>query len=117
MVYYVLLLINVFLGVSGQFLIKSGVNGAEFASSPFVNIFKALFTPLVFTGFVLYGISSLLWIMILKNIPLSIAYPTLSLGYIAVLIISYLYLGETLTLYNVFGSLLIIVGVALLFIK
>ena len=78
---YLLLVINIFLSVGGQFFLKHGVNSLTYQFN-LPNLPKILFTPYVFLGFFLYGVSSILWIYILKNIPLSVAYPALSLGYI-----------------------------------
>lgn len=117
MIYYALLIVNVFLGVTGQFLIKSGVNANKDIATGLVGVFKLLLTPSVFAGFFLYGLSSLLWIAILRNVPLSIAYPTLSIGYIAIVALSYFYLGEPINFYNILGTFLIIGGVSLMFVK
>ena len=101
MIPYLLLFINIFLSVAGQYFLKYGVSSI---SIPFnlLNLPRIVFSPFVFLGFFLYGLSSILWIYILKNIPLSVAYPTLSLGYIIVLFVSYKYLGEILNTQNIF---------------
>lgn len=116
MVPKVLLIINVFLSVSGQYFLKSGVSKIDVPFT-FLNIPKILFTPMVFFGFFLYGISSIIWIYILKQLPLSIAYPTLSIGYVVVLFISWKFLGESIGLFNILGVILIVAGVSLLFAK
>lgn len=116
MIPYILLFINIFLSVAGQYFLKFGVTSLTYKFS-LVNLPKILFSPYVFLGFALYGVSSILWIYILKNIPLSVAYPTLSLGYVLVLFLSARLLNENITLANYLGVFLIIVGVRLLFIK
>ncbi len=112
----ILLIINVFLSVSGQYFLKSGVSKIDI---PFtvLNIPKILFSPMVFLGFFLYGISSIIWIFILKQLPLSIAYPTLSLGYVIILFVSWKFFGESIGLFNILGVILIVAGVSLLFAK
>ena len=113
----ILLVCNVFLSVSGQYFLKYGVNSLKNTQFNLVNLPKILFSPYVFLGFALYGISSIVWIYILKNLSLSVAYPALSIGYILVLFISYKFLGETVGVYNVIGVILIMLGVTLLFAK
>jgi drug/metabolite transporter (DMT)-like permease len=112
----IILLANVFLGVTAQYFLKLGVTKTTIPFS-LINIPKLLFQPYVFFGFFLYGISSIIWIYILKNLPLSIAYPALSLGYILVLFISWKFLGENIGPLNILGVTLIVAGVSLLFIK
>jgi len=110
------LFFNIFLGVAAQYSLKLGVLKIDI---PFnlTNLPKILFSPLVFLGFFLYGVSSILWIYILKNLPLSVAYPTLSIGYILVLFVSWKFLGESVGPINIVGVILIISGVGLLFLK
>lgn len=112
----IILFINIFLGVAAQYSLKLGVSKLDINFS-LLNLPKILFSPLVFLGFFLYGISSILWIYILKNLPLSIAYPTLSLGYILILFVSWKFLGESIGPMNIVGVFLIVVGVSLLFLK
>lgn len=116
MLSYILLFVNVFISVGGQYFLKYGVNSLTIPFTLY-NLPRIITNPFVFSGFGLYGISSILWIYILKNVPLSIAYPTLSLGYIIVLFISYKYLNESITFYNIVGVVLIVLGVRLLFVK
>lgn len=116
MIAKLLLIVNIFLGVAGQFFLKTGVTSINI---PFTlaNLPKILFSPMVFLGFFLYGVSSIVWIYILKNLPLSVAYPTLSLGYVVILFISYKFLGEHIGPLNIIGVFLIVSGVSLLFLK
>lgn len=113
----ILLLVNVCLSVSGQYFLKYGVNSLKGVPFNLQNLPKILFSPYVFLGFFLYGVSSIIWIYILKNLSLSIAYPALSIGYVLVLFISWKFLGESVGLLNIVGIVLIIAGVSLLFAK
>ena len=53
----------------------------------------------------------LLWLVVLKQINLSLAYPYISFSFVAILIISYFWFGESLTIYKIIGCLLIIIGI------
>lgn len=115
-----MLLVNVLLGSIGQVLIKYGVNqlpkahaAASFMAS-LLSAFKGIFTPYVFLGFCVYAISSVLWIRILTQVKLSVAYPTISLGYVIIIAISALVFHEKVPWIAIAGVLFICLGVSLI---
>ena len=114
---FFLLLLNVAFVVSGQTLIKQGVNKiGNFATMPYVTFFTKAFTsPAVLSGIFLYVVSTFLWLMILSRVNLSIAYPALSMGYLVIIFISWVFLKETISIYQIIGVLLIIGGLYLIF--
>ncbi len=116
---FLLILVNIFLAICGQLTTKIGINKiGSFSSMPIQTfIFKCLTSPLVILGFGLYFFSALIWFMVLSRINLSVAYPTLSLGYILILITSAIFLKEPIGLAKIMGSLLICAGVFLIFRK
>ena len=59
----------------------------------------------------LYGVATLLWIMILQKVPLSLAYPFAALGFVIVPLASWLLMGETLSPLYCAGIALIIAGI------
>jgi multidrug transporter EmrE-like cation transporter len=117
-----MLLINVMMGSVGQILIKKGadklhaVHAAQGFLASMFNSFKGIFTPLVFLGFCVYAVSSVLWIRILSTpgMKLSFAYPTISLSYVVVVILSAVFLGDRVPWIAVAGLLLICGGVSLI---
>ena len=54
-----------------------------------------------------------MWILGLSRIPVSVAYPMLSVGYIVNAVLAYLLFGESLTAQKMVGIGFIIVGVFL----
>ena len=54
------------------------------------------------------------WLIALSKIELSVAYPMLSVGYVLLMILSYFLLNETITVYKVIGTLLVVAGVTLI---
>ncbi|MGC9610761.1 MAG: EamA family transporter [Minisyncoccia bacterium] len=87
----------------------------NFSAMPFLTfLIKSFTAPLVIIGISLYVVSAVLWLMLLSRINLSVAYPALSLSYIVVLLISWFYLKETVSIYQFIGVALIIVGVYLI---
>ena len=119
---YTLALIAVFIGSIGQIILKIGTNNYpgsitnNFYSS-FSSFLKILFFPQIFIGLSCYAVSALLWIIVLSHLEVSKAYPILGLSYIFVLLLSFFFLGESLTLTKILGSLLILFGVVLISLK
>lgn len=110
-----LVLVCVALGVAGQLSLKHGIKAL--AARPGLEmglLAQAVLQPYVWLGLALYGISALLWLLVLARAPLSVAYPMLSLGYVAVAILSRLLFAEPLTAAKLLGILLVCFGVALL---
>jgi multidrug transporter EmrE-like cation transporter len=70
-------------------------------------------SPSFWTGMVCYGASLCVWLAALSKAPVSTAYPMLSLGYVAVAVVSVLWLGESLSVPKVLGIALICAGVIL----
>ncbi len=54
------------------------------------------------------------WILALRRIELSLAYPSTSASYALIAVASYLFFDESLTINRVFGIGLIVVGVAIM---
>jgi multidrug transporter EmrE-like cation transporter len=69
--------------------------------------------PLFFAGF-FYLISIALWLHGLSKMDLSKAYPFQSLGYVLVFFCSYLFLGEKISVAQLFGLAIICAGILVL---
>lgn len=102
------------LAVIGQIFLKRGILSSTL-SPTLPSIFKTLLTPLVFFGFFLYGLSSIIWLFVLQKFPLSVAYPAASLAYIMIILLSWGIFKEPLGLNKILGCFLIIIGVYLIF--
>lgn len=113
---YLILALDIILSVTGQFFLKYGINSLGELEGKDL-IVKAILNPFVWVGMALYGCGMLTWFAVLSKFDLSVAYPALSLGYILVMFISWQFLGETITVQKIFGTLLIIGGVILMFVK
>jgi multidrug transporter EmrE-like cation transporter len=111
----ILLFVCILLGVIGQLALKRGINAvAPRFSDPLPLILHSLLNPLVILGFALYGIASVLWILVLSKLPLSIAYPAISVGYVLILLFSWFYLNEPLTINRIVAVALISIGFIML---
>jgi multidrug transporter EmrE-like cation transporter len=86
----------------------------------YVKVFSflgSLMDPYILLGYMCALISSVLWIVALKKVPLSIAYPFLSLPMVFVMLASYYIFQETLGFYKILGAILIITGIILIGVK
>jgi undecaprenyl phosphate-alpha-L-ara4N flippase subunit ArnE len=62
----------------------------------------------------LLGVAMLLWLLVLQRVPVSQAYPMLSLNFIFVALAGRILWRERLTLRQIAGTLLVVTGVALM---
>ena len=112
-----LILTSVFLGVVGQLSMKKGMSYlgpiSLNLSTLFVNLTRMLTSPFVLFGLFLYAISAVLWLAVLSRVQLSYAYPMISIGYVLILILSWVFLNERLVYLRILGVLLICCGVFL----
>lgn len=100
----------ILLGVVGQLLLKSGAQGVETIEQQFLN-------PLTITGFGIYVVSGLLYVISLKNIPVSLAFPSVAAGYGLVAIAAHYFWKEPLGLQQAGGIALICAGLLVLHTK
>lgn len=101
-----LVLMGLFASVASLFLKKSTAGG--------LSVRSLLGSLYFYLGGVLYVLSALLNLYLLKRLPYSIVVPLGSLTYIWTLIIAHKFLGETITRRKMAGLLLIIIGVGMI---
>ena len=70
-------------------------------------------TPAFWAAITAYGLSVLVWIVGLSRVPVSQAYPMLSLGYVVNAFLAWWLLGEALTLQRVAGIGVVMAGVVM----
>lgn len=109
---FLLLVICALIGAVGQYLFKAGALLPVLETTKFWTVWLQ---PATILGFAFYSIGALLYISVLKRVPLSIAYlPTIALNTLFVVLIGRIYFKEPLTSSQVGGILFIIIGVILL---
>jgi multidrug transporter EmrE-like cation transporter len=112
---YILLLIGVVLNAFASLFIKAGMNklGAFSFDVPslFHMGFKVALSPFFLLGLSCYVISLMIWVLVLSRLPVSVAYPMVSIGYVINAFLAYLWLGEDLSLMRVVGIMIICIGV------
>ncbi len=114
---FALVLTGVLLNASAQLLLKAGTNAVGHFEFHFSNAIpvgmKIAFQPYILGGMACYAVSLVVWIMALSRVPVSIAYPMLSIGYVINAVIAYYWLGEPLSMQKMLGIGIIIIGVVL----
>ncbi|WP_084040344.1 SMR family transporter [Demequina sp. NBRC 110053] len=112
------LLAGVALNAGAQLLLKAGTTALGEtlfrADAVLGSVARIVFQPLILTGLVCYVVSFGLWIAVLSKAPFSVAYPMLSLGFVANALVAAAVFGEPLTVMKVAGIGLIVVGVFVL---
>jgi len=110
-----LVLAGVLLNAAAQLLLKAGTNriGAfDFSVANIVPVgMKVAASPFVLGGLACYAISVVVWILALSRVPVSVAYPMLSIGYIVNAAAAWFLFGESLAAQKLVGIGFIIVGV------
>src|SRR5262249_15832284 len=112
---YGLLFFGVLLNAVAQLMLKAGmqrIGHFEFVWANVVPIGLQIVTNFyIFTGMVCYGVSILVWLMVLSRLEVSVAYPMVSLGYILTAVAAWNWFGEALSPMRVAGIAVIILGV------
>jgi drug/metabolite transporter (DMT)-like permease len=70
--------------------------------------------PAFWAALFAYGISVLVWVVGLSRVPVSQAYPLLSLGYVVNALLAWWLFGEILTATRIAGIGIVIIGVILI---
>ncbi len=104
--FYVALAAGVLLGVGGQVLLKSGASGET--------LLQQFLAPQSIIGLALYFAAALCYMYALRKIPVSIAFPSVSLSYVLVALLGFWLYGEPITVSKLAGIALVCCGVFLI---
>jgi multidrug transporter EmrE-like cation transporter len=112
---FALILAGVLLNAAAQLLLKAGTTAVGHFEFHLDNVLpvgmKLAFEPHILGGLACYVVSVVVWIMALSRVPVSIAYPMLSIGYIVNAFAAYFLFGETLAGQKLLGIGFIVIGV------
>jgi undecaprenyl phosphate-alpha-L-ara4N flippase subunit ArnE len=97
-----------FLIAAGQVLFK--LTSASTGGLDAKGLTGLALNPLFLAALALYGFGTVVWIFVLKQVPLTIAYSFMGLTFCFVPLMAQLFLGEALTLRYFLGVALIIGG-------
>src|SRR5256885_15833739 len=73
MIYYVVLGVGILAGIAGQMLLKAGADAPTLVTQ--------ILRPSTLAGLALYGSAAFLYIFAFRKIPVSVAFPSVSLSY------------------------------------
>ena len=114
----VLLLPAIFTSTTGELLLKHGINQVgrfEFnAHGLRTALPRIILNPFIVLGFIGFGGGAVFWLAVLSRVPLSIAYPTLALSYLIVVVEAWWLLKERVTWQRMLGVAIIVGGVIII---
>lgn len=114
---YLLIFLTIFLTVYGQLVIKWQVNMAGQLPTNLITkieyALNILLNPWTISALIAYFMAVISWIFAITKIPLSYAYPFMSLSFVLVTVFSNFFLNESITNFQKIGLFLIVLGVAL----
>ena len=106
-IHYLSLALAILLGIGGQLLLKSGALASATLLAQFTN-------PLTMLGFAIYVAAAFLYIVALKGLPVSVAFPSVAASYAIVAVLAHFLWDEPYGLPQIAGLALIGGGVALI---
>lgn len=105
--YYTSLAAAILLGIAGQIALKSAANGSATVLAQFLD-------PLTMIGLGVYVFAALCYILALKRIPVSVAFPSVAASYAIVAVLAHLLWNEPFGWPQIAGIVLIGGGVLLI---
>ena len=114
----VLILVAVVISVIGQVSLKVGMNqvgaiDADSLARPMETLLQVFSIPPVWLGLGCYGVSALLWLVVLSHLDLSYAYLMLASMYVLIPLVSWLFLGEHIPPMRWLGMIVVVLGVVI----
>lgn len=115
----IILFIAIAMGAVGQIAMKAGMNRVMEKSGgdlgPIIKALPRIFTDIfVLAGVTIYVLSTVLWLWVLSKVPLSFAYPCISISYIIIIIAGKWVFKERIDKWKIAAIVLILLGVAAL---
>jgi len=115
---YFFIAMTVLLTVFGQLVLKWQIELAgplpETVSGKLGFLLDAVRNPWIVVGLTAAFGASLFWMLALKKLPLSTAYPFTASGFVLILIFAVVVLGEPMTIAKMIGTALIVSGIAIM---
>jgi drug/metabolite transporter (DMT)-like permease len=113
-----ILFVSVVFAFGGQLMLKSAMNeighiGVQELGSPGSTVARAAREPRLWTGLGLFGVSALFWLVVLSRVPLSVAYPSVGMSYVFVVLFSRLWLHEHVPPLRWVGASIVVVGIVI----
>lgn len=115
---YILLIVALTLNASANVLMKIGAshsNKAAIANNFLEKIFILIKNPYLLFGILLFGLNIIFYFLALTKIKLSIAYPLMTAGGLLIIsVVSVLLFKESISAIQIFGIILLVLGIILI---
>ncbi len=114
---YGIVVLSVTFNAMAQLLLRvamMGFNTTSPSQSLVSRMLALAFSPSLMGGLVLFGFSILAWLVVLSRLPVSIAYPMASLGYVVAAVLGVVILREPVHVLQIVGIVVICLGVGLI---
>ena len=98
---------------AGQVLFKLAATSLQ-PGGGLLDIAASAVNPYMGVALVVYGLATGLWVYVLRDLPLSVAYPFVALSFAVVPVLGWLLLGETLSARYFVGLCLIVAGIGVM---
>jgi multidrug transporter EmrE-like cation transporter len=109
---YLILTLAIFFNAFANILIKIGMLKIGREGELLKLLFKAILHPAIIFGIFSFVLALGAYGYTLSHINLSIAYPIMtSLGFLIVILVSWIFLKESITIVQLFGFIFILIGV------
>ena len=103
---FVLIFTPIIIAALGQLILKIGMNKVgQF------NLIKTFTHPTILLGLSFYGVSLILWLLVLSKEKLSFVYPLVAFSYVVTVFLSKVILKETVPSLRWLGLGVIIIGI------
>jgi len=114
-----LIVVSVACSAFAQMALKTGMSDAAVQAALAAQnwpelVWRSLINVYTVSGLGLYGLSVMMWLLVLARIDVSVAYPFVGLGFILTMVLGAVLLHEPVGLMRVVGTLLVAVGVVLI---
>jgi multidrug transporter EmrE-like cation transporter len=109
---YIILILAITFNAVANILMKVGMLRERPATNLMSVIISVILNPVLIGGIICFALGLAAYCYVLTKLNLSVAYPIMtSVGYVIVIIASWLFLKETITVIQVAGFAFIIAGV------
>ncbi|WP_377290066.1 transporter [Rhizobium sp. SG2393] len=92
----------------GQLLFK--LTSAQVGEPGVRSLLGLFLNPTLIVALVIYGLGTIIWIFVLRSVPLTLAYSFMALTFCFVPVLASLFLGEILTARTLIGAALLVAG-------
>jgi len=109
---YLIIFSSIGLAALGQLLLKIGMNRHGELTFNFLSLLTAFLEFYILVGLLCYGLSLIIWLVVLSRENLSFVYPMVAFSYVLTTVLARLLLHEEVPMLRWIGLVLIILGIA-----